>query len=226
MLLNIATILSIVYCSGLSFSAFAMPEGLSASADLRSNLPKELMRSLDALFSVGSGHPGLRSLLASVTFSSVKESLSQRFAAFNSQNNKIVLNETLSKQIPAQQILVLAHEVGHAYVYAKMSPDMLFQWSEKYGPWKNETKQITYAKVPKKFEDRVLMQPHQEKDAPARIISGLPNTPSRYALSNRHEWLAECFAQWVSAEISGDKATLGKAIDPSLAAEFAKTLNR
>ena len=216
------------FCTSFVQVAEAMPDQDRIQQAWKDKLPQYLAKSLGSLLTLSQNHPGLKRLIASVQFSAVQDSLSQRFAVFSAVGNKIVINNTLAKQLPEQQILVMAHEVGHAFVYAKMTPQEVLRWSEAYGPWSQEN---LSNQPPKNFEDAILMSPHPLKEATPRSIGQLNNTPSRYALSNRHEWMAECFATWLSSELNQTKrskplAKLTKDLDQNLTKAFEEKLSK
>lgn len=176
-------------------TSLAMPEELRLGTYARQMMPSNLANSLEALLDIGVKHghtlPGLRRLLGSVQFTAVQDAFNQRFAVFSAHDNRIVINKTLAKQLPDQQLYVMAHEIGHAFTYAKLTPQEVIQWSENFGPWNPSGLRAN------SFEDTELLAAHPQASASPRTISQLKNTPSRYALSNRHEWIAECFASWM-----------------------------
>jgi hypothetical protein len=189
-------------------------------------LPESVMKTVATIEAHGLRISGLKQLLKMVHFGVAQDAMSSRFAIFNSKVNKIILNESLSSQVPLQRLLVVAHELGHAFVYLKMTPAELYRWSEELGPWNarfvDDSREHTAS-----FEDHAFLEAHPLSRAPNQIIGDLPNTPTRYALSNRHEWIAECFASWIVNQINstGTIKVTGP-IDDELQLAFTKRLKR
>lgn len=93
-------------------------------------------------------------------------------------------------------IAALAHELGHAFLLEKISPQELVVIARKSGDWEN------LPEIPfKNFFDKIFLTKHQGKwkTKPA----------STYSSTNLHEWFAEAFTADVLQDF-GHRGLLGK----------------
>jgi hypothetical protein len=197
----------------LLFCIFTSP--VSFAAQKKAFPDQRLAQLVERLGAAKVTFPKISQILNKLMWSSVDAPLSNRFAAFSSESNTIVFSSKLFDVSSTEQLVVLTHELGHAFVHQMLSPDELNQWSSKYGPWENLGSLENVSLKDKKFLER-----HPESEKSSRQIFALRNTPSRYALSNRHEWLAECFASWVAGQIKGEKLNYVRPVDNELAKAF------
>lgn len=114
-------------------------------------------------------------------------------------------------------LFTLAHELGHAYLLSQMAVADIQKLAITHGGWGP----LLEDKLPLDLLDPVFFLPHPllgrqnatlgEAEIPRRRA----NLPSRYAMSNVHEWFADCFAAYVLTQLE---------VHGYIAPEWRKTL--
>ncbi len=130
----------------------------------------------------------------------------------NNNNNICEFYETLS------------HEIGHSVVFSLLSPSALRHLAIEFGPW---AKHIGL-QAPTNLQDPIFMTPHSDYNMPIEAVLIHNNVPSRYALSNVHEWFAETFSNWVIQTLAEQNIThclQDDSISNALKQEFTNILN-
>ena len=212
---------------------FCPRESLARAASDR-NLPT-VVRYFKLLFEkkLEAGLPLLKAL--HFVRSEQKQSLSAPFAVFSPVYKTIFFQSFLEEQSEVQQIKVLAHELGHAFAFERLTPAQLAELSSNYGPWKKLGESELTQLSEKGFNAKFLMDPHPMQNDSAGALSAMPNTPTRYALGSRHEWVAEVFSQWVATLVAQEfhnvsfgaelaSATMTRSNEPALSADLVEQM--
>ncbi len=115
-------------------------------------------------------------------------------------------------------IAALAHEIGHVFVFDRVSPLELQQISRRYGGWEN----VFHGRDPRDLFSPMFFTAHptyaSQKDdsrSPAAITEAWVssdflkenNLTSAYATTNIHEWFADGFSAWALRKL-GEKGVL------------------
>lgn len=93
------------------------------------------------------------------------------------------------------------HEWGHALALRTLSAQTVCRFATELGPWSTLSKPCDQVAA---HLDATLFQPHPMRDAPRSILERKGRIPSRYALANAHEYLAEMFAEWLTGGPASD----------------------
>lgn len=91
----------------------------------------------------------------------------------------------------------LAHEIGHAILFEKLSAEKLVDAAEKFAGWSA----ISSEHLSNSFFSKELFKPYSLKPG--------KNIVSQYSMRNRHEWFAETFASAILHKI-GQEGALGE----------------
>lgn len=87
------------------------------------------------------------------------------------------------------------HEWGHSLALRTLSANTVCWFATELGPWATLNKPCAEFRS---HLDDALFQPNPLRDAPLSVLLRDGTIPSRYALANPHEYLAETFAQWLA----------------------------
>jgi hypothetical protein len=183
----------------VSFQALAMMPGASER--------KEFFSQIDLLSEKFST---LKNLIQNMQIQEKKEDeLRGKHALFIPFQNIIYVNEELKKQSSIQQLSIISHELGHAVAYQKLSPLRLAEIANTFGPWPKATaEEIHSLSVLNSagFKAPLFSKSHAKINA----TNATDTVPSRYALENRMEWFAECFASWALENVQKNSFAKGQ----------------
>jgi hypothetical protein len=130
------------------------------------------------------GFDGRPNALSKLKYLYFLDSNPSAFAYYVEPKDAIVLN-THKLQRREDSLNIMAHEVGHAFVFSMLTPDQLAQLAHKFGSWPKPDHLIT------SFYHQALMGRFYGKNDRAFAF------PSSYSYRNTHEWFAEVFATFI-----------------------------
>jgi hypothetical protein len=99
---------------------------------------------------------------------------------------------SISKQAELDLMSALAHEIGHVFIFDKMSPRELSQAGSQFGGWQK----VRPNELRDAFYSQAFFEPYAEQKGFLSLEADLKknNIVSKYAMTNIHEWFAEAFA--------------------------------
>ncbi len=126
---------------------------------------------------------------------------SRELAAYLPGLNKISFSSAAGLNSGALKSIVF-HELGHAFVFNKVSPKTLCNWAKVASPWRNQS--LDCDSVLSHYAPS-LRAPHPLSAAPAAFLDSTAEIPSRYAMEGIHEYFAESFRVWLENGEAADR---------------------
>jgi hypothetical protein len=126
---------------------------------------------------------------------------SRELAAYLPGSNKISVSAAANLNAGALRSIVF-HELGHAFVFNKVSPKALCNWAKVASPWRNQS--LDCDSVLSHYAP-ALRAPHPLSAAPAAFLDSTAEIPSRYAMESIHEYFAESFKIWLKNGEAADR---------------------